>query len=104
MVLLGILKNSALLSVFPSLFRCFSASFPFQNTALLCIKPCVRLQGHAICKPHNWFFVCHPVVRNLPRKIKKTVSWLRGARRALFDGEDNRRLCNMMVAVGGIFT
>lgn len=32
------------------------------------------------------------------------MSWLRGARRALFDREDNRRLSNIMVAVGGMFT
>lgn len=63
-VLLGILKNS-LLSVSFSLpvFQCL---FPFQNDALLCVKPFVRLQGYSTCKLHNLFSICHPIVRMLP--------------------------------------
>lgn len=68
-VLLGILKNPVLLSVFPSALQSFSASSPFQNNALLCVKPLVRLQGYAICKPRNLFSIWHLVVRKLPQKV-----------------------------------
>jgi len=67
-VLSGLLKNPVTLSVFPSPLQCFSASCPFWNNALLCVKPCVGLQGYAICKPPSLFFACHPVVRRFPKK------------------------------------
>lgn len=63
-VLLGVLKNP-LLSVSFSLpvFQCL---FPFQNDALLCVKPFVRLQRYSTCKPHNLFSICHTIVRMPP--------------------------------------